>query len=410
MRRRARTILSSTLARALDEAGCPKPGPTSQFLLECARAGNNPALVSLEPGPHRISASTFSDRIGKVDVPSFLSQLNASFQKDAVAALRRWRPTQGEVYALLDGHEEEYWPKRGKHRCRPARCRNRFSLAAHGENKKSPFANPWLLMGLTWLHGSEWITLPLRLDLLSPFDHSPDRQVDQCARLLKRLRIRPKALLLDRGYDSTRVRHVAAGHRLPLGLRITMGGNQYAPRHVHLESNGQRISVPSLLEAVAADPNLPIDAWKDTRSGKHVAERRRSVVAKIRPDEPAVALTIVAALKRGPGSASAWVLDSEHCMLLASPVGTSVRESVRRFRLRWNVETLFNSWSQDRPQPRSKTIQAHVVLFGAYAARMSMGALLRIAERIRLLLDPGRTIPVARITSRVASRWVLDEG
>lgn len=410
MRRNARSLLSKTLANALEYGGCPKPGPTSQFLLECVRSGNNPATVSLERGPHRMPASTFSERIGKVNIPQFLARLNAAFQKDALAALRRWRPRKGELYALLDGHEEEYWPKRGQHRCRPHRCRDPYAQARHSDNKKSPFAHPWLLMGLTWRHGDEWITLPLRLELLSPFDHSPDRQVDQCARLLKRLRIRPKALLLDRGYDSTKVRHVAAAHKLPLGLRIALGGNQYAPRHVQLASNGQRISVPSLLEAVAGDATLPVEAWKDGRSGKNVVERRRSVLAKIRPDEEAVELTVVAALKRGPGPISRWILDSEHCMLLVSPARTSLRESIRRYRLRWNVEQLFNSWSQDRPQPRSKTIQAHVVLFGAYAARMSMGALLRIADRIRLLLDPARAIPVARITSRVASRWVLDQG
>lgn len=60
--------------------------------------------------------------------------------------------------------------------------------------------------------------------------------------------------------------------------------------------------------------------------------------------------------------------------------------------------------------PRLRTTQTRVVLFGTYAARTSMGALLRIAERVRLGLDPSRAIPVARITTRVASRWVLNEG
>lgn len=64
--------------------------------------------------------------------------------------------------------------------------------------------------------------------------------------------------------------------------------------------------------------------------------------------------------------------------------------------------------SQDRPQPRPKTIQAHAILFCVYAFRVCLGALVRLAVRLAALVATGAYGPAARITTRVASRWVLD--
>ncbi len=403
-----RAVLAGALAGALAAGRCPKPGPTATFLLECVKSGNNPALVSLRAGPGRIPASTLSERLGKVDLKVFLRRLGERLERQALDALRRWRPTRGELYALLDGHEEEYWPKAGRHRCDPKKCRNRYAHGTYGHNKRSLYSHRWLFMGLTWKHGNEWITLPLRLDLLGPLETSPYDQVEQFALLLRRLGLRPRALLVDRGYDSWRVRRVAARHRLPLGLRVSFGYSNRSPRHAILEQNGEPMTIQHLLEETAKDGTIRIDAWRDSRTGVRIAQRARTVRVRFRPGEPAVDLTVIATLKPQPGFAPRWKVDLEHSMAPSFPPGTSTRDAQRRYRVRWNVETTFNQWSQDRPQPRSKTIQAHAILFCAYAFRMCLGALVRLAVRLAALVATGAYGAAARITTRVASRWVLD--
>lgn len=92
---------------------------------------------------------------------------------------------------------------------------------------------------------------------------------------------------------------------------------------------------------------------------------------------------------------------------LAHPIITSACETKRRLRLGWTVEVLFSLMSSDRPQPRPKTIQAHVVQFCVFVHRICLGSLLRIVGRLAGLFA---SIAPERITTRIASRWVLDKG
>ncbi len=401
-----RVALQRALARALDAGGCPKPAPTAAFLVECVKSGNNPALVSLQEGPDRIAASTFSERLGKVDLKGFLRRFNAQLEEDLYRSLRRWRPTHGDVFALLDGHEEEHWAKAGPHKCHPRRCRAHWAHAAHGKNKRSPTVQLWLVLALTWRHGNRWITQPVRLDLLGRTENSPHGQIEIIARLLRRLGLRVRALLLDRAYDSKRVHEVAHAYGLRVGVRVRLGHARAFPRNVYVDGESEPSRLHRLVEGTAQDRKLPLGASRD-RAGRWFVHRTRVLRVRFSPEGPLVDLTISAGLKPLRGPTFRWAFDPDHTILLAFPVGTGAKLSRRLYRLRWHVETLFNLWSQDRPQPRPKTIHAHVVQFCAFAYRMCLAAALQFTERLRASSSVSGVAP-ARLTLRVAARWVLE--
>jgi IS4 transposase len=91
---------------------------------------------------------------------------------------------------------------------------------------------------------------------------------------------------------------------------------------------------------------------------------------------------------------------------VAVPAGLGAR-AMALYRQRWNVESLFYVWSQDRAKPRPKTIHAHVVQSAAFILLKTHASVLLIVRG--LTMRGPRPTTFWETTTIEVGRWILDD-
>lgn len=409
--------LRGVLERALAAGECFGAEEMAASMPEWLRANENPftawvrnkkKMKEKPEAAHRLRAipsSTVSTRFSRMEIRGFLANLNGSMRSDARRMLKAYPPDRNESVAIMDGTEYQYWMHKRRNKRIPAnRSRQEYSTTASASNKSSDSCHTWLCVTLFWLHRGHPITYPIMLEILSPLEHRPGRQVDAAFGALRLMGVKPGALIVDQGYDSPDVRRIASEVDIPVIQRIQ---TKFEKKRWVTLPGGVRKSIRELMEE-ATNELLPVYTAFWPKTNERFQYRLKQVPCRIGDEGVQVNLVLQVGLSPPTGTRKnpKWTLRTDRCMALVGPLDFGAPAMRRVYLLRHRIETFFEELALDRAGDRPKTIQAHVVGFASYVYRFALAQARHIATLMGLNGDPA--IPKRYVTMKQASQEILE--
>ena len=371
-----RQSLRQVLMEAAAAGGERRPGPLADYILQSLVPGGNPKRVAArtqvdavrktcglpEKACWIMSASRFSEKVARLRLGPFVHKVNEFLQANARRMLTSFPPTGRQVNAIIDGHEYEYFFEAHRHRdgraCRKPNHRHQFMRYAHSSNKRSRYANEWVVTAIQWSSGSERFTLPIAVQpAYGRFD--PAHQLGPLIQWKRRYHIPVRAVLLDRYYDAQAVRDLADRNHLRLGWRMVM--QRHGKTIVRLKDFKAYVSTQKLTDEAVAKGEF--SSWTDKATGEIHLQRHVSYLGTLQGSDRIH--RIVAAARVLPDGAGKWKAIPRANIMLAFPEDFSADQALRTYRRRWAIEAMFYQWSLDATKPRSQIIETHVVLYAA---------------------------------------------
>lgn len=312
-------------------------------------------------------SSTLSEHLGQLRLDTFGQSSNRSLLRLAIVMLGRLRPDGGEIIAALDEHLEPYHfdGNRRKSRRRGTGDRSNYMIRMYVKNKSAPYAHSWVAVSISWRHKGRKITFPVRVVPRIGLRSQPHVQVKEAIAAVRKLRWNVACLVVDRGYDSDKVRKVQHRYQFPVGVRLRSTPDRY----VQL-SSGRHESLKQLRRQTL-EAGTPRTA-RDPVTGKIRVYHESSL--KIRFQHLAGEFTLFISLQV-EGHKGRWKVVGKRELMIAFPASIDAATARRFYRRRWDIEVMFYTWSHERPKTSAKTIQSHVVGMLVHVLKMTAGYL-----------------------------------
>ncbi len=402
--RRGQAAIVKGLEDAFRNAGLPDPALAARFATYTLLTGNNPRRASKYQTQFQVPPSTFSGWLSNMDWQAFIDAMNRWCRQNVKSLLAKHRPHPGSLVNIADVHQDEYEPdwlgrwRKTSRRVRPELSRRLVAVKATAQNKKSGYANPWLVCGLTWTSaGRDW-TVPYHFELLTSGKHGPDHHARQMCRILRAMGISPDANVLDNYYQSGRVRDVFRRFSWTYRIRHKARGSN-AQLATEL-ATGRHCRTTDLLAETILHPDAQQQTRFDRQRGKFVMEFVRSVRVQLGSDDDETQLVLIARAKRHDKKAT-WIVDDFGSMIVACTPGDDYRSVMRDYRKRWQIETCFRDLVNAKPSHASKTIPSHVLAFLGHAVHI-------LHAKVKLNEDQIEATD-GTIRGSPASQWTLVE-
>lgn len=409
-----------------------------------AVAGTLPGFESLAG----MSSAVNSYRVKKLSRGPFQASLESSWLRDFLEDYEKFPSDDGTVDIGGDGHEATHhlqsqdarnrgrkgskrraeWEASGRMKIVEVKPYERaaWAVAAVAGNRVSEKAEMLLTVNATWKHKGVRLVRPLAFRLLSPEENNPTNQAEHLIEVVKRVPVKVRATILDRGYDAAIVRKKFRQAGLKCVVRLRLNPKQ--KRYFYIPETGETFELNERMKDLAGDlrRQMVTEHWEE--NGKIVtAIGRRQILEVVGQDEddldkpidpngPRVKLQLRAAIRLEEveqdknitrKKAKKWVFDSYRSLAVFMDVDANMAECHDLYRVRWvatetQLEHLSINKARNAPKLINKFYTEYAAMF-VVAMNAAASMSLVLVAKLRAAMHG---LPAYRFTSPVMRRLI----